>query len=139
MKNSKISNCKETLIIHQPDFMPHLPFFLRLLSCDLFVILDHVQFLRRGWHHRDRIKGPNGIKWLTVPVKKTSVDTPINLVKINNSDNFQHKHLKTISHFYRKAQFYNDLFPEIERIYEKRHDFLIDLNLDLINFFLNYF
>jgi len=33
-------------------------------------VLDDVQFLRRGWHHRDKIKTPNGVHWLTIPVLK---------------------------------------------------------------------
>jgi len=35
---------KKTVVIHQPDFMPYLGFFHRLLQCDLYIALDHVQF-----------------------------------------------------------------------------------------------
>ncbi|MCK5920942.1 MAG: WbqC family protein, partial [Methylococcales bacterium] len=48
---------KKTACIHQPDFVPYLGFFQRLLMADVFVILDDVQFIRRGWQHRDYIKG----------------------------------------------------------------------------------
>lgn len=56
--------------IHQPDFLPWRGFFDRWGKSDLYIVLDDVQFLRRGWHHRDKIKTKDGVKWLTVPVKK---------------------------------------------------------------------
>ena len=49
-------NKKKTTVIHQPDFFPYLGFFHRLVKADLFIIFDHVQFVRRGWHNRDKIK-----------------------------------------------------------------------------------
>ncbi|MDJ0875044.1 MAG: WbqC family protein, partial [Desulfobacterales bacterium] len=56
-----VDTCK-TVVIHQPDFMPYPGFFHRLLNADMFVVLDHVQFLRnsKSWHHRDLIKSPQG-------------------------------------------------------------------------------
>ena len=50
----------KTICIHQPDFAPYIGFFDRLLNSDHFVILDNVQFIRRGWHHRIQGCGPEG-------------------------------------------------------------------------------
>ena len=74
---------KRVVVIHQPDFMPYLGFFHRLFFCDVFVLLDHVQLLKRGWHHRDKIKGPQGELWLTVPVKRKNGVQRINEAKID--------------------------------------------------------
>ena len=58
------------IVIHQPDFLPWLGFFDKISRADKFIILDDVQFARRGWTHRDLIKIKKEKKWLTVPTKK---------------------------------------------------------------------
>lgn len=130
---------RKVIVIHQPDFLPYLGFFHRLLSCDVFVILDHVQVLRRGWHHRDRIKGPYGEHWLTIPLVRSGRETRICEARIDYSSNWPQKHLQTIGQFYRKAPFFHEIFPAIKRSFEKGHIFLLDLNLELLDFFLQFF
>jgi hypothetical protein len=44
-----------------------------MLAADTFVMLDDVQFPRRGWVHRNKI----GDKWLTLPIAKCPQDTRI--------------------------------------------------------------
>ena len=34
------------VVIHQPDFIPYLGFFDRLLKADLYVVFDNVQYVR---------------------------------------------------------------------------------------------
>lgn len=121
--------------IHQPDFLPWLGFFDRWKNSDIYIVLDDVQFLRRGWHHRDRIKTDKGAVWLTVPVcKKGKYDQLIRDVRIDNSTTWYLDHLKTIEHNYRKAANFDRCFREIKTIYDKKYSFLIDLNMDLLHF-----
>jgi len=123
------------ITIHQPDFLPWLGFFDRWKKSDLFIILDDVQFLRRGWHHRDKIKTKEGAKWLTVPVlKKGKYRQLLRDVKIDYSVNWQHKHLKTIEANYKKAPNFEHCFNKLKDIYDKNHLVLINLNLDLLQF-----
>lgn len=127
MKTEKI------ICIHQPDFLPYLGFFDRLLLCDTFVILDNVQFLRRGWHHRDQIKTAQGVHWLTVPVqKKHRYHQLINETKIEYQTAWKHKHLALIEASYRKAEGFAPYFDELERIYQGSFEFLIELNMALL-------
>ena len=119
--------------IHQPDFLPWLGFFDRWQKSDLYIVLDDVQFLRRGWQHRDKIKTKEGAAWLTVPViKKGKHDQLIRDVKIDNGTNWRYKHLKTIESNYSKAPNFEDCFKRIKEIYDKKHLFLIDLNMDIL-------
>ncbi|NQT90517.1 MAG: WbqC family protein [Candidatus Omnitrophica bacterium] len=121
--------------IHQPDFLPWLGFFDRWKNSDLYIILDDVQFLRRGWHHRDKIKTKDGARWLTVPVtKKGRYEQLIRDVEIDNSTDWRTKHIKTIEVNYKKAPNFNGCFGKIEAIYGKNHSLLIDLNMDLLRF-----
>jgi len=120
--------------IHQPDFLPWLGFFDRWQKSDLYIVLDDVKFLRRGWHHRDRIKTKDGARWLTVPViKKGKYHQIIRDVKIDNRTNWRYKHLKAIESNYKKAPKFEHCFTKITEIYEKKHLFLIDLNMELLH------
>ncbi|WP_147819472.1 WbqC family protein [Salidesulfovibrio onnuriiensis] len=122
--------------IHQPDFAPWLGFFHRWAKSDLYIILDDVQFLRRGWHHRDMIKTANGPSWLTVPViKRGKYEQRINETLIDNSSNWRKKHLGTIATAYNKAPGFKTLFPQLETIYGQNHDLLMDFNMDLLKLF----
>lgn len=121
--------------IHQPDFLPWLGFFDRWAKSDLYVVLDDVQFIRCGWHHRDKIKTVNGPKWLTIPVlKKAKYNQLIRDSRIDNSTSWRDDHLKTIKFNYKKAPNFEHCLAKIEGIYNKRHSLLMDLNMELLHF-----
>ncbi len=124
---------KKIITIHQPDFCPWLGFFDRWAKSDLFIILDDVQFLRRGWHHRDRIITAHGIQWLTVPViKKGRYEQRIMDVVIDNQSTWHKKHIKTISAAYKKAPFFTYVFNNLCKVYMQGHKKLIELNMDFL-------
>ena len=131
---------KKIVVIHQPDFMPWLGFFDRWKRSEIYIILDDVQFLRRGWHHRDKIKTKNGAKWLTVPViKKGKYHQLIRDVKIDNQISWRSKHLNTIEANYKKAPYFEYYITKLRNVYDKKHTFLIDLNMSLLHLFAQEF
>lgn len=135
MKMSKANALAKTVTIHQPDFMPWLGFFDRWRVSDLFIVLDDVQFIRRGWHHRDKIKTPSGVQWLTVPVRKRGRNRQlINEVELDNEGDWRRRHLETIRHAYHSAPEFREVFAALEEIYARPHRLLIDHNLDLLRF-----
>jgi hypothetical protein len=101
------------------------------------VFLDHVDFDKRSWQQRNRIKTPQGELLLTVPVMtKGKGAQPINevLIQKDNPD-FPGKLLKSLEHNYKKAPHYAEYADDIAAILEKGHDRLCDLNVELIEFF----
>ena len=133
MKKGKV------IVIHQPDFMPYLGFFHRLLHSDVLIVLDHVQLIKDGWQHRDKIKGPNGEYWLTVPINRKIQKPAINEAQIDYSHNWGKKHLKTITQFYKNSPFFDVIFPEITKIYNRNYSLLLDLNIAFLRFFCEFF
>lgn len=126
--------------IHQPDFAPYLGFFHRLLLVDLFIVLDDVQFLRRGWHHRDKIKTPQGERWLTLSIKKGDFYQKINQVILSeNRDVWVTRHLNLLMENYRRAPYFDEYFPRIRSIYQTGFSKLVDLNLAFLQFFFEIF
>lgn len=121
--------------IHQPDFAPWLGFFDRLVDCELYIVLDDVQFLRRGWHHRDKIKTAQGPAWLTLPVLKGPRSQRIDEVRIDPGARMD-KLIETLRHAYRRAPAFESTFGGVATILEAGHERLIDLNRALIDHLL---
>lgn len=123
------------VVITQPTYLPWLGYFHLMNEADTFIFLDNVQFEKRSWQQRNKIKGPQGAVWLTVPVyTKGRFSQKINEVEIANQD-WQKQHLNTIKHFYCKAPFYKETVTSLMGIYTKPWSLLVDLNLAVIHLF----
>jgi len=124
--------------IHQPNYLPYLGFFDKMAKSDVFVIYDDAQFEKGDFQHRNRIRIYHGWKWLTVPVEKKHI--PINEIRIKNEVatwkgvKWSDAHFKDIRDNYKDTPYYRVYEEEIKRIYERRYDKLVDLNMELINF-----
>ncbi len=126
----------KTVVIHQPDFLSHIGFFHRFLHADLWVIFDNVQFLRSGWHNRDKIKTPNGAAWLTVSVQRCPRQTPINEIMLSKDTDWRMTHMNLIRTYYRGAGYFDELFPYIEELYGFECEKMIDFNMRSIEMLL---
>jgi hypothetical protein len=119
--------------ILQPTFMPWLGYFEMIDTTDVFVIFDHVQFAKKSWQHRNRIKTANGENLLSIPTFKASRETAIKEIKIFQSNNSPlADNWKTICHNYQKAPYFSMYNEELERIYLGRYEFLIEFTVSLI-------
>ena len=122
--------------IHQPNYIPWLGFFHKLLLSDTYVVFDDVQFPRgKDYANRNQIKTNNGKMWLTASVLGKKDLKPWNQIEINNNG-WKEKHLNNIESFYKKTPYFKSYFLFLKRIYETDHKLLLNLNLDLIIFFL---
>ena len=54
--------------ILQSSYIPWAGYFDLIASVDEFVFYDDVQYTSRDWRNRNRIKTPQGVLWLTIPV-----------------------------------------------------------------------
>jgi hypothetical protein len=79
-------------------------------AVDLFVFLDDVKFERSSWQCRNRIKGPNGIMWLSVPVHHMS-EQLVKDVQINYATDWRKKHLASIQQAYAGVRYSQDVSP----------------------------
>ena len=94
---------------HQPEFIPYMGFFSKISKADVFVIVDHIQFNKKYFQNRNKIKTREGWMWLTVPViTKGRFEQKIREVEINNSLNWQRKHWASITLNYQKAPFFKE-------------------------------
>jgi len=123
--------------IHQPQYLPWLPYFLKIENSDLFIFLDTVAFQKNGIQNRNKIKTSQGAQWLTVPVcqklGQKIVDTPI-----NNQSNWRHKHWQAIKQCYGKSSGFIKYQYELEDLYLNKWNLLGELNIELTKLMLKW-
>ncbi|HZM33828.1 MAG TPA: WbqC family protein [Burkholderiales bacterium] len=124
--------------IHQPHFLPWLGLLDRMARVDLFVLLDHVQFERRNYQNRTRIRLGGGSRWLTVPVEQRSQKERIVDKLVDNRPESRRgwgeAHYKTLRHAYREAPFIRHYAPALRRLLIARWERLVDLNQAALEF-----
>ena len=118
--------------IHQPQYLPWLGYFDKIIKADAFCYLDNVQYKKNEWQNRNRIKTAQGRQWLTVPVSYR-FPQKINEVKINKTTNWQRKHLQAMVTNYSKAPFYMEYIGFFEEVYSKGWEWISELNVYLID------
>lgn len=117
---------------HQPQYLPYLGFFHKVLSADLLVMMDDVQFMDRGFQHRNQIKMQTGSQMLTVPLNKQR-DSLIRDVVIDPAQPWRRKHWAAIQTNYSRAPFWKQYSDELRAILlEGKHTHLLALDMDLM-------
>ena len=132
----------KTVVIHQPDFLPHLAFFHRLVSADLLVLLDTAQYVdgtSRSWTNRDKIKTPQGEKWLTVSVKRAPRDTPIHQIMLSEVVDWRTGNLDLIRRNYGNAACFGQVFPYLQELYAWPCRKLVEFNFKSVEMLLGLF
>ena len=132
----------KTAVIHQPDFLSYLGFFHRFLAADVYIALDCVQFAAKtskSWQNRDKIKTPQGEKWLTVGVQKTGLDTKISDVLLSTTADWRTANLNLLRENYRKAPYFSEIFPRVEELYAFQCGKMMDFNLESIRLLMDLF
>lgn len=124
----------------QPTYLPWIGYFDLIDQSDCFVFLDSVQFNKRSWQQRNKVKGSEGAIWCTVPViTKGRREQLICDVEIEQTQNFELKHIRTVQHNYEKADFADPFIDEFSAILDKRHELLVELNIELIEWLCAHF
>jgi hypothetical protein len=122
--------------IHQPQYLPWLGYFDKLDRCDVFCLLDTVQYKKNEFQNRNRIKTANGWQWLTVPVTYRFPQR-IEEVGVNQTVDWQRKHLQTLITNYSTAPFFATYYASFEEFYQKSYEMIVDVNLASIELLMD--
>lgn len=117
--------------ISQSNYIPWKGYFDSIQAVDTFILYDDVQFTKRDWRSRNRIKTKEGVQWLTIPVEvKGKFDQRIRDARVSDSS-WAERHWKTISLHYSRAAYFADFQTVFEKMYEQasKLNFLSDINL----------
>jgi hypothetical protein len=123
---------EKRIAIVQSNYLPWKGYFDLIASVDEFVLFDAFQYTRRSWRNRNRIKTPQGVQWLTVPVTASPQrGTRISDVRLA-STTWAEQHLKTLRMAYRRAPYFAEVIGMIEAVVNAHPTHLSELNVSLI-------
>lgn len=114
--------------IIQSNYLPWKGYFDIIHDVDEFIFLDDVQYTHRDWRNRNKVKTPDGVKWISVPILG-GINQRICEAKIDYSQNWRERHKNTIHHSYASAPYYESYKNEIFEIFSRSFDTLSELNI----------
>ncbi len=125
------------LTAHQPAYLPWLGLFHKIALADKFIFFDQVQYQPKSFSNRNSIKSSQGKLLLTVPVlDKGYRDKKFSEIAINNALPWKRKHWRAIESNYSGAPYCKTYLDFFEDVYKKDWEYLADLSLYMLNWFM---
>jgi len=100
----------------QSSYIPWKGYFDIINEVDEFVLYDDVQYTKKNWRNRNRIKSQSGSQWLSIPVIYKSRDQNIQDIVVTN-DIWKKKHWRAIKYNYQGAKYFQDHKDFFEDLY----------------------
>jgi hypothetical protein len=121
------------VLITQSNYIPWKGYFDMINMADEFIIYDDMQYTRRDWRNRNKIKSPNGLTWLTIPVEVKGKYYQKITETVTSDSGWGKKHWNIISQFYKKAAHFKDYEEIFESVYlNTKEQYLSLINRKLI-------
>ena len=124
--------------ILQSNYIPWKGYFDLIAAVDEVIIFDDVQYTRHDWRNRNKIKTPQGVQWLTIPMQvkgnfgQTILETEISDIK------WQSRHWKTLTQNYSRSRCFEEVSLIIEPLYQIQYKFISALNRSYIEAICGY-
>ncbi len=102
--------------IVQSNYIPWKGYFDLINLVDEFILFDDMQYTRRDWRNRNKIKTPDGLMWLTIPVQVKGKNLQKIRETVISAPGWNRRHWKSIVHNYSRAKYfhaYRELFEEL--------------------------
>lgn len=113
--------------IMQPYFMPYIGYWQLMNAVDKYVIYDDVNFIKGGWINRNRILVNGEPKYFNVQMKGASPFKLINQIEVSNEEPVIKKNLRILEAAYKKAPYYDVVYPILEDILSAQKEDLASL------------
>ena len=119
------------ILIH-PTYFPSISHYIAMIQADSVTFEMEDNFQKQTNRNRMYIYSPNGIQLLNVPIKH-SIDKHQKYkdVRIENDFGWQKNHFKSLEAAYRTSPFFEYFEDDFRPLFEKKQEFLMDLNLEL--------
>lgn len=128
------------VLISQSNYIPWKGYFDSISLVDEFIIYDEMQYTKRDWRNRNKLKTTQGLKWLTIPVEvKGKFHQKINETKISD-ENWNVKHWDFLKQNYSKAEFFRENKDFFEDLYlNMNQKYLTEINYKFISAICDFF
>jgi hypothetical protein len=106
------------LFVIQSNYIPWKGYFDAINAVDELILYDDMQYTKNDWRNRNKIKTPQGLQWLTIPIDvKGKLHQKINEAKVSERyPGWRKEHWKTLQINYSKAphfKTYKDVFENL--------------------------
>ena len=123
---------KKKYILIESQYFPNLEYFVLIKNySNILINIDDV-YKKRTFRNRCVILDSNGKINLSVPIITSSSSKILRDIRIDNSENWSKIHLRSLQTSYGKSPFFSYYKDYIFDCLKMRHNFLIDLNHDLL-------
>ncbi|WP_445717567.1 WbqC family protein [Flavobacterium sp.] len=119
------------ILIH-PTYFPSISHYIAMIQADSVTFEMEDNFQKQTNRNRMYIYSPNGVQLLNIPVKHAvEKHQKYKDVRIENDFGWQKNHLKSLEAAYRTSPFFEYFEDDFRPLFEKKHEFLMDLNLEV--------
>lgn len=121
------------LAIMQPYFFPYIGYFQCIHSVEKYLLYEHLNYIKEGWMHRNRILVKNGKPaYFSTQLKGKSSNTRISEIELSDAPSWRRK-LKNALHLnYKGAAYFEETYPILEPLIDEQTRFLHNYNSNII-------
>lgn len=112
-------------------YLGPVQYYSALKNSEKSIIELYEHFPKQTYRNRCEIYGANGKLRLSIPLTNRTERTITKDIKINNNDNWQKLHWRSIESAYRRSPFFEYYESDFIQFYETKFDFLVDFNLKI--------
>jgi len=128
---------------HQPHYLPWLGYLAKMAACDLFVVMDDLQYEPQNFQNRNRVKVSNRAVWLTVPLVRGSQGERIRDKLIdeghNEKEQWQRRTWETLRVHYGACPWFGHYAADLEQVYTRRWWTLLELDVHMLELHRTWF
>jgi len=126
-------------ILIESQFLPPIQLFSCLKAKPKLVIEAHENYQKKSYRNSCDVLGANGVKRFSVPLGKGKhQQMPIQKVSISYDEDWVDNFVKLCESNYNKSPFIDYILPDIETILNRRSDSLFHLNMEILQWVLNF-
>ena len=117
-------------ILIYPTYFPSISQFAAIAQADKITLETEDNFQKQTNRNRMYIYSPNGLQLLNIPVKHSKDShQKTKDVRLETAFDWQKQHFKSLEAAYRTSPFFEYFEDELMPVFQKKHEFLLDLNL----------
>lgn len=128
----------ESTVLLSTSYFGPVQYFSKFLLYPGRIMERFDHYTRQSYRNRCYIYGANGLLALSIPVRKGPAQkTPVRDIRIDYGKNWRKLHWKGIESAYRHSPFFEFYMDDVRRFLEGSHEFLLDLNLEILDYLLD--
>lgn len=115
------------IVISQSMLFPWIGLLEQVRLADVFVHYDDVQFSKGSFVNRVQIKAPEGMRWMTVPLRDKRLGQVIDAIRLAPAADWQPAHLDLLERSFAGAPHAHDALKLVADVYQREHPHLASL------------